>query len=241
MQSILTLALVYLVVGKLSLQLAVVNAYATAVWPPTGIALAASSLGGYRLWPGVFAGAFLVNVTTGAAFTLHGVLAAVGIATGNTLEALVGAFLVYRFAKGARAFDEATTTFKFALLAGLASTVVGATIGVLSLELSGLATPAQFSDTWYNWWIGDTHREFDFRSNYPDLGRRPACEVGARTDRGDCARPCAPLRCSLGRICQPFSCFSVLLAPRRGCVSIVLRMAFRFGRREVSVAILRYP
>src|SRR5713226_477884 len=89
------LAAVYLVAAKLGLMLAFVHASATAVWPPTGIALAAFLLLGPRVWPAIFLGAFLVNITTeGSAWT------SLGIATGNTLEGFVGAFLVARFANG---------------------------------------------------------------------------------------------------------------------------------------------
>src|SRR2546426_10629880 len=81
------LAAVYVLAGKLGLLLAFVHASATAVWPPTGIALAAFLLLGYRVWPGIFLGAFLVNLTTAGS-----VATTIGIATGNTLEGLAGAY-----------------------------------------------------------------------------------------------------------------------------------------------------
>ena len=61
---VLGLAAVYVLAGKLGLLLAFVHASATAVWPPTGIALAAFLLLGYRVWPGIFLGAFLLHFTT---------------------------------------------------------------------------------------------------------------------------------------------------------------------------------
>src|SRR6266478_8578683 len=98
----LALALVYFACGKFGLSLASVNASATAVWPPSGVALAALLIRGQRLWPGVFLGAFLVNITTqGSALTT------LGIAAGNTLEAVLGAWLVARFASGLGVFDRA--------------------------------------------------------------------------------------------------------------------------------------
>src|SRR5262245_44220384 len=103
------LTLVYLLAGKLGLHFASVNASATPVWPPTGIALAALLLGGHRLWPAIFVGAFAVNVTTAGS-----IATSVGIAAGNTLEALVGAWLVQRFAHGAHAFERARSIFTFA-------------------------------------------------------------------------------------------------------------------------------
>src|SRR5881396_2869499 len=84
----LVLAAVYFVSGKFGLSLAFVHASATAVWPPTGLSLAAVLLVGYRVWPGIFAGAFLVNLSTAGT-----VATSLGIALGNTLEALAGGWL----------------------------------------------------------------------------------------------------------------------------------------------------
>ena len=129
---IVALAITYFISGKFGLSAAFVNASATAVWPPTGIALAALVLWGTRLWPGVFLGAFLVNITT------QGSLATtLGIATGNTLEALVAAGLVRRFIAGEKTFERAGRIFRFVVLAALLSTMVSATIGVTSLCLGG--------------------------------------------------------------------------------------------------------
>src|SRR5439155_1097556 len=81
--SIIGLAAAYFVAGKFGLNLAFVNTSTTAVWPPTGISLAALLLLGIRVCPGVLLGAFLTNITTtGDPFP------SAGIAVGNTLEAL---------------------------------------------------------------------------------------------------------------------------------------------------------
>src|SRR5437879_11287181 len=61
---LLALAAVYFAAAKLGLMLAFVHASATAVWPPTGIALASMLLLGPRVWPAILLGAFLANVTT---------------------------------------------------------------------------------------------------------------------------------------------------------------------------------
>src|SRR5205823_8583686 len=91
------LAVIYFIAGKLSLKLASLHASASPVWPPAGIALAALLFFGFRLWPAIFIGAFLFNLTTpGNIFTSF------GIATGNTLEAVIGAWLIQRFAGGLR-------------------------------------------------------------------------------------------------------------------------------------------
>ncbi len=146
----LALAAVYVGCGKFGLSLAFVNASASAVWPPTGIALAALLVRGYRLWPAVFLGAFLVNLTT------QGSLATtLGIAGGNTCEALVGAWLVCRFANGCQALERTRTFFRFVVLAGLVSTTISATVGVTSLCLGGFARWNQYHAIWLTWWLGD--------------------------------------------------------------------------------------
>src|SRR5260370_39299640 len=86
------LAIIYFVAGKLGLMLASLHASASPVWPPAGIALAALLLLGYRAWPAIFVGAFLVNVTTAG-----NVATSFAIATGNTLNALRGALLGDQF------------------------------------------------------------------------------------------------------------------------------------------------
>jgi diguanylate cyclase (GGDEF)-like protein len=144
------LAAVYLVAGKLGLSMAFVHPSSTAVWPATGITLVAFLILGYRVWPGIFIGAFLVNITTAGS-----VLTSLGVATGNTLEGVAGAYLVIRFANGRNAFDRATDTFRFAVLAGLVSTAIAATIGVTSLALGGYAPWAHYKEIWATWWLGD--------------------------------------------------------------------------------------
>ena len=144
------LTVVYWVAGKLGLQLAFVHPSATAVWPPTGLTLAALLLLGYRVWPGIFLGAYLVNISTAGS-----IATSLGLAVGNTLEGLVGAYLVNRFANGRNAFDRPQDVFTFALLAGLVSTSVSATIGVTSLSLGGYADWANYGAIWLTWWLGD--------------------------------------------------------------------------------------
>jgi diguanylate cyclase (GGDEF)-like protein len=147
---LIALAVVYLLAGKLALKLAFVNASVTPAWPCTGIALAAFLILGYRVWPGILVGAFLVNLlTTGS------IAASLGIAVGNTLEGVVGCYLVIRFARGQHAFKRAQEIFKFAFLVGMVSTPVSATIGVTTLGLKGLTSWATFAPVWYTWWLGD--------------------------------------------------------------------------------------
>ncbi len=148
--TLVVLAAVYFVAGKLGLRLAFVNASATPVWPCTGIAVAAFLVLGYRVWPAILAGSFLVNFTT--AGTLATSLA---IAIGNTLEGAVACYLVNRFGAGRHAFERLQDIFKFAFLAGIVSTTVSATIGVTTLAAAGFARWALYGSIWSTWWLGD--------------------------------------------------------------------------------------
>jgi two-component system, NarL family, sensor histidine kinase FusK len=141
----------YFAAGKLGLEFASVNRSASPVWPPSGIALAALLLFGYRVSPGVFLGAFLVNITTAGPPAM-----ALGIATGNTVAALSATYMVTRFAGGRKAFDRIGSTFRFALLGSLLSTTVSASIGVLSLALTEFAPWHGLEQVWLTWWLGDS-------------------------------------------------------------------------------------
>src|SRR3989475_4748246 len=144
------LAAVYLIAAKLGLKLAFVHASATAVWPPTGIALAAFLVFGYRVWPGIFVGASMANARTEGT-----VATSLGIAAGNTLEGVTGAYLVNRFAGGTHAFDRPQDVFRFAFFAATLSTMVSPTVGVTSLSLGGFANWADCGAIWLTWWLGD--------------------------------------------------------------------------------------
>src|SRR2546426_5564602 len=144
------LAGVYLIAAKLGLWFALVTPSAPAIWPPAGIALAAFLLLGLNVWPAILLGAFVANLTT------QGFVAtSVCIAIGNTLEGLVGAMLVNRFAHGRMFFVRPRDVVKFAALAAALSTTVSASIGVTSLALGGFARWADYGHIWLTWWLGD--------------------------------------------------------------------------------------
>ncbi|HKV61646.1 MAG TPA: MASE1 domain-containing protein [Candidatus Acidoferrum sp.] len=141
---------IYIVAAKLSLRLATVNPSATPVWLPTGIAMATLVALGMRFWPAIFVGAFVANLTTAGT-----TLTSLGISTGNTLEAVLAAYLVTRFANGRHAFERSWDILRFALYAGILSTAVAATCGVTSLTLGGFASWNQYGLIWRTWWLGD--------------------------------------------------------------------------------------
>jgi signal transduction histidine kinase len=145
------LLIVYFAAAKFGLSFfALIHPSASPVWLPTGIAMAALLLGGVRFVPAVFGGAFLANVTTAGS-----VATSLGVALGNTLEAVLAATLVERFAGGRAAFTSPARILRFMLLGALLSPTVSATIGVLSVTLGGVATDAAAGAIWFTWWLGD--------------------------------------------------------------------------------------
>src|SRR5438132_1388320 len=230
---LVALAAVYVIAGKLGLKLAFENASATPVWPCTGIALAAFVLLGYDVWPAVLAGSFLVNITTAGS-----VATALGIAAGNTLEGLAGAYLVNRFARGRRAFDRPQDVFAFTVLAGIVSTTVGATVGVTTLAFTRFARWAEYGAIWWTWWLGEA---------VGDLVVAPAVVLWAaaprlRWNRAQWIEAGALL---LWVVVVGFTVFGGLFPSRVKnypleflCFPFLIWAAFRFAQREAASAVV---
>jgi diguanylate cyclase (GGDEF)-like protein len=227
------LAAVYFVAAKLGLRLAFVHASATAVWPPTGIALAAFLVLGWRLWPAIFVGAFLANLTTAGS-----VATSLGIAAGNTLEGLLGAALVSRFAQGLQAFERPRNILKFALLAAGGATTVSATCGVTSLVLGGFARWTEYGAIWQTWWLGDAAGALVVAP----VVLLWSANLRVRWNRRE-ALEAAALVVSL--VLVSALVFGGFFPSRTKdyaleflCIPILLWAAFRFGAREAATAIL---
>lgn len=142
----------YFATAKIGLELAFAHASITAVWPPTGIALAALVIWGYRMWPGVAIGAALANTFIGDAPAI----AIPGITIGNTLEAVLGAYLLCAVAHFRPSLDRVRDVLALVLLAAVLSTMVSATIGVTSLWIGGqIDTAGDLPSAWRVWWLGD--------------------------------------------------------------------------------------
>jgi diguanylate cyclase (GGDEF)-like protein/PAS domain S-box-containing protein len=145
---ILLVALVYVATAKGGLAFADESSSVSALWAPTGIAIAALVLGGRGLWPGIALGAVLANAWTGLAAP-----AVLAIGAGNTLEALAGAQLLrlLRFRPSLERLRDVLAL----VLAAATCTLVSATIGVLALSLSGALDASHAASVWRTWWLGD--------------------------------------------------------------------------------------
>jgi len=226
------LALIYYLSAIAGLRFAYINTSVTTVWPPTGIALAAFVLFGYEVWPAILAGAFFANVHTSFAL-----LPSLGIAVGNTLEGLLGAYLVNRFARGGRVFDRVRDIFRFALLAALISTTVSAAIGVASLYAGGLLPWHQVGRVWLTWWLGDAVGDIVIA---PPLilwiGVKPTPHFSSR-------QLVEAALAALATAAVAFAIFGGVFPERHYALTVLLWpvliwIAFRFGPREAATAIV---
>jgi integral membrane sensor domain MASE1 len=145
---LLGVGVAYFALAKIGLTLASINSSTSAIWPATGFALAAVLLWGYRVAPAVLIASFAANVTN-----IGSISAATAIALGNTLEALVAAWLIHVWCDGRATFATTTGVAKFAL-ACVSSTMISATVGIASLIFYDSA-PTAFGMTWMTWWLGD--------------------------------------------------------------------------------------
>ena len=230
---LVAIGLVYFLAGRIGLQhFAVVHVSASLIWAPAGIGTAAFLLYGGRVWPAIFAGAFLVNVTTAGSL-----LTSIAIASGNTLEALLGAHLVGRFVGGTQAFERPGDAVRFLVAAAMPSAALSATVGVTALGLAGLAPWAAYGPIWWTWWLGDVAGELIvvpavvLWSRHRGLG-----QIGER--------PWEAILLALGTVAVAQAVFGGALPFPRKTYPLAFLMtpallwsAFRFGPREATAAI----
>jgi diguanylate cyclase (GGDEF)-like protein len=165
--TMLGLAVAYYVAARLSLRLALVRGQVTPIWPPTGIAVAGLLVLGRRMWPGIAVSAFLVNAPIGPTL-----LAAVGIAAGNTVAPLIAVSLLHQvdFRPQLQRLRDAMAIVFLGALVGMA---FSATIGTATLLLSGAIPAESFLPTWSVWWTGDAMGVLVFAPFLLSLWYRP--------------------------------------------------------------------
>jgi PAS domain S-box-containing protein len=147
---IVLLAATYIVAGELALKLELTQTVLVAIWPPSGIAVAALILLGYRVWPSILLGIFVLDV-----YVYRHPLTSLAIASANSLEGLAAAYLVNKYARGAKALDTAGGVVRFVLYACVVSPAISATIAIGTLYLSRMATRAELTNLWTTWWLGN--------------------------------------------------------------------------------------
>lgn len=152
----LFIAVAYFILAKLGLALSTISQNVTLIWPPTGFALVTLLLGGIRYWPAIFIGAFAVNLTSDLSTG-----AAISIAAGNSLEAIVGYYLLQRFQFHTDLQRVRDVVLLIVLGAGL-STMISASIGTITLLSWDVIAQNQTGVTWLTWWMGDAMGDLFF-------------------------------------------------------------------------------
>ena len=154
------IAVLYALTGKIGLLLAIPPGYATAVWLPSGLALAAVLLLGYRMSPAVWLGStvlnFWVSVERGAPYNSTTLALAAGIGVGAALSAAAGRYGMWRMLRGTLALDTERSVFWFTLIGGIGACLISASNGIFMLWLFGVLPADKIFDSWWTWWVGDT-------------------------------------------------------------------------------------
>jgi len=216
------LAVAYFAAAKVSLLAAIPPGYATAIWPPSGIALAALLLAGNRLWPGVWLGSFAANLTIEGAL-----LASAIIATGSSAQSFAVATMVRRYLGVPRNFVRAREVLLFVGLVAAGATLAP-TAALLPLAAIYPLPGAELAANWWTWWQGDACGMLVF-----------APLVLSWTAPGIAWSPRKALEAAAFTVALLVACqlvFGADLGRTFVLMPFIVWAAFRFGQREVASA-----
>ncbi|MCA1830105.1 MAG: MASE1 domain-containing protein, partial [Actinobacteria bacterium] len=143
-------AVAYVLAARFGLHVAFENRNVTAVWPPTGIAVAALLVWGLRVWPGVLIGAFVANLTNHA-----GLATSAAITVGNTVAPVAGVYVLRRIPGFQDRLERLRDVIALFGIAGLGAMLISATLGTTALYLTGAAKASSLGSVWIVWWVGD--------------------------------------------------------------------------------------
>jgi PAS domain S-box-containing protein len=157
---IFVLAAVYFVVGILTLAANIPPVIVTVVWLPAGIALTATLVWGYRVWPGILLGAFSAHAAVHLDATNGGtpfmtLVVSLIIGLGAVLQGFAGAYLIFRFAEFPRSLNRLRKA-NILLWGGPVSCLVGTAIGGTASWLAGSTPTLSLVGHWWNWWTAET-------------------------------------------------------------------------------------
>jgi PAS domain S-box-containing protein len=136
--------------GEAGLAIPFTSGNVSPFWPAAGVALAAILLFGYRIWPAVALGALIANF-----FTAVPHITALGLALGNAVGPLCGAWLLWRLHGFQPSLTRLRDVLGLSILGAFAGPAVSATIGTSVLFLTGVNAWSSFASTWRVWWLGD--------------------------------------------------------------------------------------
>jgi diguanylate cyclase (GGDEF)-like protein len=224
---------IYFGLGKVGLAIGGFSEATTALWPPSGFALAAVIIFGRSVWRAVAAGSFFVYWTTTGFLTASAMIAA-----GHTIEAVLGAALVDRLASGASVLTSARTVFRFAAIAAIGSTPVSATLGATATFVTGLSPLSDFAYTWMTWWLANLTGILVLAPFTMLWTLSPVTRIRWRELVEGIALLAMLVAVGLvvfgGRFPSDIKDYPLEFL----CVPFLLWAAFRFGRRETATTIL---
>jgi two-component system sensor histidine kinase/response regulator len=220
------IAIAYFLSARAGFAMAFATKQVTAIWPPTGIALGAFLLRGSRMWPGVFLGALIVN-----AVSHEPIYTAVGIAVGNTLGPLLGAYLLRHFVQIDANLSRSKDVLGLAIFGSALAMLVTATNGVMNLVLGGIIPWQAVPSVWWLWWVGDTMGALLVAPLFLTWGANSQL-AWPRTKILELAIALPAL------ILISLLSFSMSLPLAYPVFPIVILIALRFGQRETAVAVL---
>ncbi len=155
----LSLALAYVASGRLGLLLAVPPGYATAIFPPAGIAMAAALIGGRGTLAWIFAGSCALNLWVGSTTQQHSAslafAVAVAIATASVAQAAAGGWALRKLIGYPAALDNVRDLGRFLLITPVLC-LTSATLSHIGMAALGLIDTFEIALSWLSWWIGDT-------------------------------------------------------------------------------------
>ncbi len=153
------LAIVYFIAGRLGTLLALPPGYSTALFPASGFAMFAVLRYGYKIWPGILIGSFLLNgsisVLQQNLSILKYIPIGITIGLGASAEALIGAYFLFKFTKSNDPFYQIKNIFIFIIFSSGISSLTSALCGTSTLIISGLSTWDKYNETFLTWWLGD--------------------------------------------------------------------------------------
>ena len=157
---IIVIALIYWIIAQLSLTFTFTESHTSVIWPPSGLAIGIVVIMGYQFWPAILFGSFAVNLITNildyGEFELTVINSvALGIALSNTIEALLGARLINRFAGGLNCFERAIDSFWFVIVGAFVPPFFSAGGGVLSLCIFGFTSWDLFPHLFLIWYAAN--------------------------------------------------------------------------------------
>lgn len=157
--SYLLITILYVISGKAALMLALPPGYASAIFPPAGIAVSSAFILGRKTLPWIFLGSLTLNIwvsySANHQIEAIGLFAAVLIATASMLQAGIGGWLLRRMIDHPAPFDTLKDIFRFLLLSPVIC-LTSAALSVGGLWALKIFDTASLGQNWASWWIGDS-------------------------------------------------------------------------------------